>query len=102
MKSYLFLKVQIFEESGFFKLLLTGYLENITSDRKLIEHCSMRMDILYFIGFDIDEELPWHSTISRTRQLYPASLLKHYLTKCLPYVSTAVWYPVIHRRDYCF
>jgi transposase len=58
----------------YFKLLLTGYLENITSDRKLVEHCSMRMDVLYFLGFDIDEDLPWHSTISRTTQLYPASL----------------------------
>ncbi|SKB42366.1 Transposase domain, partial [Dyadobacter psychrophilus] len=27
----------------FFKLMLTGYLENITSDRKLVDHCSMRM-----------------------------------------------------------
>ncbi|QRR00136.1 transposase [Dyadobacter sandarakinus] len=26
----------------FFKLMLTGYLENITSDRRLIEHSSMR------------------------------------------------------------
>jgi len=58
----------------FFKLLITGYLENITSDRKLVEHCSMRMDVLYFLGYDLDEELPWHSTISRTRQLYPESL----------------------------
>ena len=58
----------------FFKLLITGYLENITSDRKLVEHCRMRMDVLYFLGYDIDEDLPWHSTISRTRQLYPASL----------------------------
>ena len=55
----------------FFKLCLVGYLENIISDRKLISHCSMRMDILYFIGYDIDEELPWHSTLSRTRQLFP-------------------------------
>ncbi len=58
----------------FFKLLITGYLENLTSDRKLVEHCSMRMDVLYFLGYDLDEKLPWHSTISRTRQLYPASL----------------------------
>jgi len=65
----------------FFKLLLTGYLENITSDRKLVEHCSMRMDVLYFLGFDIDEELPWHSTISRTRQLYPASLFETLFNK---------------------
>lgn len=32
----------------FFKLMLVGYLENIISDRQLIEHCSMRMDILFF------------------------------------------------------
>jgi len=60
----------------FFKLLITGYLENITSDRKLMEHCCMRMDVLYFLGYDLDEELPWHSTISRTRQLYPESLFE--------------------------
>ncbi len=65
----------------FFKLLLAGYLENITSDRKLVEHCSMRMDILYFLGFDIDEELPRHSTISRTKQLYPASLFQTLFNK---------------------
>jgi len=65
----------------FFKLLLTGYLENITSDRKLVEHCSMRMDVLNFLGFDIDEELPWHSTISRTKELYPASLVETLFNK---------------------
>lgn len=60
----------------FFKLCLIGYLENLISDRQLIEHCSMRIDILYFLGYDIDEPLPWHSTLSRTRQLYPESLFE--------------------------
>lgn len=41
----------------FFKLCLVGYLENIISDRKLIGHCSMRLDIFYVIGYYIDEEL---------------------------------------------
>ncbi len=54
----------------FFKLILVGYLENLNSDRRIIEHARMRLDILYFIGYEIDEELPWHSTLSRTRQLY--------------------------------
>jgi transposase len=67
----------------FFKLCLVGYLENLISDRKLIDHCSMRLDILYFIGYDIDEELPWHSTISRTRQLYPESVFEEVFTKVL-------------------
>jgi len=41
----------------FFKLCLVSYLENIISDQKLILHCSMRLDILYFLGYDIDEQL---------------------------------------------
>jgi transposase len=65
----------------FFKLCLVGYLENLTSDRQLIDHCSMRLDILYFIGYDIDEELPWHSTISRTRQLFPEEVFEETFTK---------------------
>ncbi|MBD2703422.1 IS1182 family transposase [Spirosoma sp. BT702] len=60
----------------FFKFMLIGYLENITSDRKLILHCSMRMDMLFFLGYNIDEPLPWHSTLSRTRQLYPEALFE--------------------------
>jgi transposase len=43
----------------------------------------MRLDILYFLGYDIDEELPWHSTISRTRQLYPESIFEEVFTKIL-------------------
>jgi transposase len=61
----------------FFKLVLVGRLENLVSDRRLVEHCALRLDILYFLGYDIDEELPWHSTISRTRQLYPAAVFEH-------------------------
>ena len=67
----------------FFKLCLVGYLENIISDRALISHCSMRLDILYFLGYDIDEPLPWHSTISRTHQLYPEAVFESVFTKVL-------------------
>lgn len=67
----------------FFKLCLVGYLENIISDRKLISHCSMRLDILFFLGYDIDDELPWHSTISRTRQLFPEKLFEEVFTHVL-------------------
>ncbi|WP_348636555.1 transposase [Mariniflexile litorale] len=65
----------------FFKLCLVGYLENLISDRDLIQHSSMRLDILYFLGYDIDEPLPWHSTISRTRQLYPEAVFESVFTQ---------------------
>ncbi len=53
----------------FFKINLFGFLEDITSDRELIRKASDRISVRYFLGYDIDEKLPWHSTISRTRIL---------------------------------
>jgi len=60
----------------FMKICLVGYLENIISDRRLMEHCAMRLDIRYFLGYDIDESLPWHTTLSRTRALYPKEVFE--------------------------
>ncbi len=54
----------------FMKLMLVGYLEILNSDRRIINTAKMRLDILFFLGYNLDEELPWHSTLSRTRQLY--------------------------------
>ncbi|RZL01903.1 MAG: transposase, partial [Hymenobacter sp.] len=59
----------------FFKLMLVSRLENLISDRRLVEHCSLRLDI-HFLGYEVDEDLPWHSTISRTRQLFPAAIFE--------------------------
>ena len=71
----------------FFKLVLVGRLENLVSDRRLLEHCALRLDILFFLGYEVDEELPWHSTISRTRQLVPAAvfeyLFDHVFAQCV-------------------
>ena len=29
-----------------------------------------------FLGYEVDEELPWYLTMSRTRQLYPAAVFE--------------------------
>ncbi len=66
----------------FMKLMLVGYLENISSDREIVRIANMRMDIRYFIGYDIDEPMPWHSTLSiiwllyRGVQIYLLTLFK--------------------------
>jgi len=71
----------------FFKMLLVGYLNNINSDRKLVEYCANSLDARLFIKYDLDEPLPWHSTISRTRQLYGEKvfllLFQKVLTMCV-------------------
>src|SRR4051812_1439152 len=67
----------------FIKLMLIGYLENIISDRHLIATASMRMDMLLFLGYNIDEPLPWHSTLSRTRQLLGPTVFKQLFRQVL-------------------
>jgi transposase len=71
----------------FFKICLIGYLNNINSDRRLIEYCSNCLDTRWYLKYDIDESLPWHSTISRTRQLYGEevflSLFQKVLSLCV-------------------
>jgi len=67
----------------FFKLILVGYLENLGSDRRIISTVSMRLDMLFFIGYNLDEPLPWHSTLSRTRQLYGEEVFKELFRKVL-------------------
>ena len=44
----------------FFKILLVGYLNNIGSDRRLIDFCSDSLAIRLFLQYDIDQSLPWH------------------------------------------
>ncbi|RQO64437.1 hypothetical protein DBR40_25625 [Pedobacter sp. KBW01] len=40
----------------FMKLKLVGYLENLSSDRKIISTSRMRMDIMFFLSYDLDEK----------------------------------------------
>src|SRR5215217_8026382 len=63
--------------------MLKLYFEYLGSDRRIITTVSVRLDMLYFLGYDIDEEVPWHSTVSRTRQLYGEDLFKQLFTGIL-------------------
>lgn len=67
----------------FFKLELYGYFENIISDRELIRRANDSLAARYFIGYDIDEKLPWHSTISRTRVLISKESFENIFSKIL-------------------
>jgi len=71
----------------FFKCMIIGYLENICSDRALERHISMRMDLRYFIDYDIDESTPDHSTFCKTRKRIPTDIFQdvfdHILKLCV-------------------
>ncbi len=60
----------------FFKILLIGYLENKCSDRAVERMIQNRLDLRLFIGYDIDEPVPDHSTICKTRKRIPQEIFE--------------------------
>jgi transposase len=49
------------------KLLLLLFLCDVPSERELMEQVRARLDFLWFLGFDLDTEIPNHSVRSKAR-----------------------------------
>lgn len=57
------------EPGKYFRLLLIGFFEGISSERGIAWRCSDSLSIRAFLGYQLDEISAEHSTISRTRRL---------------------------------
>jgi transposase len=53
----------------YFRLLMVGYFEGIDSERGIAGRASDSLSIRSFVRIALDESVPDHSTISRTRRL---------------------------------
>lgn len=51
----------------YFRMLLIGYFEGIESERGICWRCEDSLSLKAFLGYEIDESIPDHSTLSRTR-----------------------------------
>jgi len=49
------------------KMMLLLVLYNVRSERELMETIPMRLDWLWFLGYDIDSDVPDHSVLSKAR-----------------------------------
>lgn len=54
----------------FFKLQLIAFFEGIRSERLLMETVSLNLAHRWFIGYDLDEIVPDHSSLSKIRERY--------------------------------
>src|SRR5260370_9559 len=54
----------------FFKLQLVMFFEGIRSERQLMRHAADRLSVLWYIGYDLGEPLPDHSSLTRIRERY--------------------------------
>ena len=49
------------------KIMLLLILYNVRSERELMSTIPLRLDWLWFLGYDIDDEIPHHSVLSKAR-----------------------------------
>jgi transposase len=54
----------------YFRMLLLGYFEGIDSERGMAWRAADSLSYRKFLGYDLSEPTPDHSTVSRTRRLY--------------------------------
>jgi len=69
------------------KLMFLLFYENIKSERALMSQLSLRLDWLWFCGYDLDEKTPHHSVISKARRRWGLEVFTEFfeniLTQCI-------------------
>jgi IS5 family transposase len=58
------------------KLLLLLFLYDLPSERELMEQVRARLDFLWFLGFDLDTDIPDHSVLSQARARWGAPVFE--------------------------
>lgn len=56
------------------RLMLAGFFHGITADRELLRHAQVNIAIRWFIGYELHEALPHHSSLTRIRQRWGPEL----------------------------
>lgn len=62
----------------FFKLQPVMFFEGIRSERQLIRTASDRLSVRWYLGYDLHEELPDHSSLTRIRDRYGVDTFRRF------------------------
>ncbi len=60
----------------FFKLQLVMFFEGIRSERQLMCHAADRLSVRWYLGYDLHEPLPDHSSLTRIRERYGVDVFR--------------------------
>lgn len=63
------------------KLILLLVLYNVRSERELMETLPERLDWLWFLGYDLDSEVPNHSILSKARKKWGVEVFKGFFER---------------------
>lgn len=67
----------------FFKLQLVMFFEDIRSERLLMRLVADRLSVRWYLGYDLDEPLPEHSSLSRIRTRYGLAVFRRFFEAIL-------------------
>ncbi len=62
----------------FFKLQLVMFFEGIRSERQLMRHAADRLSVRWYVGYDLGEPLPDHSSLTRIRERYGVDIFRRF------------------------
>ncbi len=62
----------------FFKLQLVMFFEGLRSERQLMRHAADRLSVRWYIGYDLGEPLPDHSSLTRIRERYGVDIFRRF------------------------
>jgi transposase len=65
----------------FFKLQLVMFFEDIRSERLLMRAVSDRLSVRWYLGYDLFEPLPDHSSLTRIRERYGLSVFRRFFER---------------------
>jgi transposase len=65
-------------ELVFFKLQLIMFFENVRSERLLMRLVADRLSVRWYLGYDLNEPLPDHSSLSKIRQRYGLDVFRRF------------------------
>ena len=60
------------------KMMLLFFLYNVRSERELMITIPERLDWLWFLGYDLDDEIPNHSVLSKARARWGVAAFKRF------------------------
>jgi transposase len=63
------------------KMMLLLILYNVRSERELMLSISERLDWLWFLGYDLDDEIPNHSVLSKARARWGVKAFKRFFER---------------------
>jgi transposase len=63
------------------KMLLLLFLYDVPSERELLEQIGVRLDFLWFLGFDLETEIPDHSVLSKARARWGQEVFEQLFTQ---------------------